>query len=43
MGNKKIEKKEVKNNNKLKVDKQIDEQEKQVFKRILIKLRKKII
>jgi len=39
MGNKKIEKKEVKNNNKLKVDKQIDEQEKQVFKRILIKFR----
>jgi hypothetical protein len=40
MGSKKIEKKEVKNNNnKLKTDKEIDEKEKQVFKRILVKFR----
>jgi hypothetical protein len=40
MGNKKIAKKVVKNNNKLKVDKEIvDEKEKQVFKRILVKFR----
>jgi hypothetical protein len=37
MGNKKIE---IKNNNKkLKVDKEIDEKEKRVFRRILVKFR----